>query len=63
MTKKEARAKYGVSGKDAKRLERALCTLADFEGPVKDALTDDAVNDGAHRDVCAAIRKIIDGDE
>lgn len=63
MTKIEARKKYGVTGKDARRLERALCTLADFEGVVKDALTDGGIGDHAVGEVCAAIRKIIDGDE
>lgn len=63
MTKAEARKRYGIDGNGAKRLERALCTLVDFEGAVKEALTDGGISDHAVGDICGAIRKIIDGEE
>lgn len=63
MTKTEARKKYGVDAEDAKRLECALCTLADFDGPVQGALLDNGSSDHSVGEVCAAIRKIIGGDE
>lgn len=60
--KKRARAwvkSLGLDGKDAKRIERALCTLADYEGPIKQAgRTGNFAH--AHADVCAALRKIAD---
>ena len=61
--KREALAKYGLNGNDAQRLERALCTLADYEGPVRQALSERALDPRAVSEVCAAIRRILDGVE
>jgi len=55
--------KQRVTARDRQRLERALCTLADYESLIKQALID-AVRDGANehdlRHVCAALRAIVD---
>jgi hypothetical protein len=59
---KEQLKEYGVSRRDAARLERALCTLADFEGPIKQALTAGGGTDLSLGDVCDALRRIVDGD-
>jgi hypothetical protein len=52
----------GLSGADAMRIERALCTLADFEGPIKAAGS--KLGRGnfahAHADVCSVLRAIAD---
>jgi hypothetical protein len=57
--------KLGITAKDRDRLERCLCTLADFEGLIKDTLRNE-VRDGAsaydHAHVCAALRRIVDGE-
>lgn len=60
---KEHLAKFNVDRRDAARLERALCTLADFEGSVKKALSEVGHSDHGLHDVCDAIRLIIDGDD
>ena len=55
--------KYGLNRREALRLEKALCALADFEFAVKCALGE--VSGGScwdHSRVCDAIRRIIDGD-
>lgn len=56
---------YGLTPADARRLERALCTLADFEGTVKRALADSGARNGdwAHVNVCKALRHVVDGHE
>ncbi len=59
---KEHLAKYSVSPREALRLERALCALVDFEGPVKQALGERGSDWDLHN-VCDAIRRIIDGEE
>lgn len=60
---KEHLAKYGVTRREALRLERALCTLADFEFPVKEALSEiSGGSDWDHSRVCDAIRLIVDGE-
>lgn len=46
---------------DVRRLERALCAIADHEGIVCDALVDRGYQRSAMRDVCDALRHIVDG--
>jgi hypothetical protein len=53
-------AKFGVGAADARRLERALCTLADFESPIKLAMAEKGARDWGLHDVCDGIRHIID---
>jgi hypothetical protein len=55
---------YGVTKKDALRLERALCTIVDLEGPLGKALADIATSSTSSLHyMCDAIRLIIDGKE
>jgi len=56
---------HGLSAKDAQRLFNALATLADYEGPLKDAADKlRSRTDFGHAlaDVCAAIRYLVDGE-
>lgn len=48
---------YGLNGK------RALCTLADYEGPIKRALTEceEGGSDWDHKRICEALRWLVDG--
>ena len=66
MTEKEKEAarlqKLCISAKDRDRLERAMCTLIDFEGSIKDAMLDCHLNSNAFHDVCQGLRHIVDGD-
>lgn len=58
---KERMKKYGITGKERLRLERALNTLADFEGQVKHALRETtAGGERSHTDVCHALRELVD---
>jgi len=57
--------KYGLGPHDVIRLERALCALGDYDGPIKDALSEigfgsTGYSDHAH--VCAALRRLVDGE-
>lgn len=54
-------AARGVTGKEARQLERALGALADNDGAVRNALTAKGIPQSACEDVCTAIRYIIDG--
>jgi hypothetical protein len=53
--------KYGLEPHDVIRLERALCTLGDYEGPIKKALAE--IHGGRieqdHANVCYALRRLI----
>jgi len=60
---KEHLAKYDVGRREARRLESALCTLADFEGSVKKALVELGHSDHALHDMCDALRLIVDGEK
>ena len=53
-------AKFGIDSRQARRLEHALCALADNEGPVGDALSDRGLSRQAVHDVCDAIRHLVD---
>ncbi len=55
--------KYGLGPHDVIRLERALCTLGDYEGPIKKALAECHGGGGErdHSNVCAALRRLVDG--
>lgn len=54
-----------VKAKDRKKLERALCTLADYEGEIKEALRDlgQGGSDWDLHRVCDALRLLVDGEE
>ncbi len=56
--------KYGLEPCDLIRLERALCTIADYEGPIKKALAEGHGGGGErdHSNVCDALRRLVDGD-
>lgn len=45
---------------DARRLEAALCALADHESLVKEALADSGLQPNGLHDVCHALRRIVD---
>ena len=55
---------HGLTPADARRLYRALCTLADFEGTIKRVLCEmgDGASDYDHMHVCAALRYLVDGE-
>ena len=55
---------HGLTLADARHLYRALCTLADCEGPIKRALREvgDGASDYDHMHVCAALRYLVDGE-
>jgi hypothetical protein len=61
---RERRARLHVTGNDLRRLEHALCTLADYEGLLKRTLREvgDGASDYDHMHVCAALRRLVDGD-
>lgn len=64
MTMRDWYQKHGIDMHEARRLERALCTLADFEGQIKSVLRDeigDGASDHDHAHVCAALRHLVDG--
>jgi hypothetical protein len=54
---------FNIDARGARRLEHALCALADNEGPVADALVARGHSKQALHDVCDAIRLIVDGPE
>lgn len=54
------RAKPGTKAA-LRRLESALCTLADYEDVIKDRLIERHHRESAHGDVCDALRLIVDG--
>lgn len=56
-------AARGVTGREARQLERALCILADNEGAIKNALVTREVGGQQynHQTICAALRYIVDG--
>lgn len=54
--------KLGITTKDRDRLERALCTLVDFEGVIKDAMLYCYLNPHGFHDVCQGLRRVVDGD-
>ena len=62
MTKSEFRETYGISGREALRIERALCTLADHEGLLKHVGESNGLPNfsHAHGDVCRILREIAD---
>lgn len=51
----------GLNGRDVRRIERAFCTLADFEGPVTEAMGGGGNNEWAFHAVVNAMRTIADG--
>lgn len=51
---------HGITEEAAHRLELALCTLGDFEGPLKDVLVKLFGTQQGHTQVCAAIRHLVD---
>lgn len=59
---KEYLAKYNLGKRDARKLELALCAIADFEGSVKKALIELGHSDHVLHDMCDALRLIVDGD-
>lgn len=59
---KERLTRYGLKRRDAVRLTRALCAMADLEGSLKQALRERGRSDHDLHAVCDAIRLIIDGD-
>lgn len=56
--------RHGLERRDAQRLFRALCTLADYEGVIKDALYScgQGGSEWDHMRVCAALRYLVDGE-
>lgn len=61
--RKKARAwvkSLGLSGRDALRIERALCTLADYEGAIITVGGGGGNFTNAHAYVCEVLRKIAD---
>lgn len=52
-----------LTDKDYEALERALCTLVDYEEVIKDRLASFGTGERAHSDVCHALRQIVDGGE
>lgn len=52
---------HGLRGKDALRLFRALCTLADYEGAVKVGLSAAGESEWNLHRVCGALRYLVDG--
>lgn len=52
---------HGLKARDALRLFRALCTLADYEGVIKRTLPKVDGDDRDHHNVCAALRYLVDG--
>ena len=56
-------AKWGVTSKDARRLEKALGALADNEGSIHEAMSDRGVtlDPNTIGEVCSGIRHILDG--
>ena len=58
---REQLEKYGLNGKDARRLIAALCALADYEGPIKQVLQEQSLSYSAHSEVCHALRVLADG--
>jgi hypothetical protein len=57
MENREWVKSLGLNGNDARRFDNALCTLADFEGPIKKLL---AGQEHCHREVCHVLRKVAD---
>ena len=53
--------RYGLGPHDIIRLERALCTLGDYEGPIKKAMAEGRGGGGErdHANVCAALRRLV----
>jgi hypothetical protein len=54
--------RYGLEPRDLIRIERALCTLGDYEGPVKTALSEIGLGASGYQDhahVCAALRRLV----
>jgi hypothetical protein len=60
MPKGKQRIVEALEDDDREALERALCALVSFEGPVKDALAEIGRPTVALHDVCAALRHILD---
>lgn len=54
---------HGLTARDAQRLFGALATLADYEGPIKDALDAGGNYRDDHAHVCHALRYLVDGEE
>jgi len=52
-----------LTDKDYEALERALCTLVDYEEVIKDRLASFGTGERAHSDVCHALRQIVDGEK
>jgi len=53
-----------LAARDRRRLERALCVLVDYEGPIKDQInltSGRSYADWALEDVCEALRELADG--
>jgi hypothetical protein len=62
-TERARLSKYGLEPRDKQRLERALCTLADYEGPLKQVLCGEiGGHENDHARVCGALRWIVDGE-
>jgi len=53
---------HGLNRRDALRLYRALCTLADYEGTIKRTLVKMRNAERDHTNTCAALRYLVDGD-
>ena len=55
--------KYGLGPHDVIRIERALCTLGDYEGPIKKAMSECRPTSSGldYTNVCAALRRLVDG--
>ena len=51
----------GLKAKDVRRIERAYCVLADFEGEIIEAMGGGGNHSHAFSDVCNGLRKIADG--
>lgn len=52
---------HGLKRADATTLLRALCTLADYEGPIKRALKDLGHSEWDFHNTCDALRRLVDG--
>lgn len=53
---------FGITARDATRLERALCALVDYEGPVGQALVSVGKSEWGLHWTCEALRKILDNE-
>lgn len=49
-----------IKAKDRQKLERALCTLVDYEGEVKEALRESRGSDTDFHNICDALRRLVD---